>query len=220
RILKEKEGYTMTLEKLIMPQLGESVTEGTINSWLIKEGDYVTKYDPIADVLTDKVNAEIPSSFAGTIKEILADEGETIAVGEVICYIEVEGSVSKEQKASGSPINQIKESTNNVDSEEGKSMKKRYSPAVLKMAQEHDIDLNTVNGSGRGGRITRKDIEKFIQDDKGQEGVFTKKTEEKKQPTKDIELTSADQEIPITGVRKKIAENMLYSTKEIPHAWM
>src|SRR5699024_1716062 len=134
-----------------------------------------------------------------------ADEGETIAVGEVICYIEVEGSVSKEKEASNSPREETNEPASNLDSEEDKSMKKRYSPAVLKMAQEHDIDLNTVNGSGRGGRITRKDIEKLIQDGKEQDGVNTKK--EVKQPTKDIKLTSVDEEIPMTGVRKKIAEN-------------
>ncbi len=66
----------MAIEKITMPQLGESVTEGTISQWLVSVGTRVNKYDPLAEVMTDKVNAEIPSSFAGVIKEIIAKEGE------------------------------------------------------------------------------------------------------------------------------------------------
>ena len=80
----------MAMELMKMPQLGESVTEGTISKWLVKPGDHVNKYDPIAEVMTDKVNAEVPSSFTGIIKELKADENQTLAVGEVICSIEVE----------------------------------------------------------------------------------------------------------------------------------
>ncbi|MED4161504.1 biotin/lipoyl-containing protein, partial [Halalkalibacterium halodurans] len=77
--------------EITMPQLGESVTEGTISRWLVKPGDKVNKYDPLAEVLTDKVNAEIPSSFSGTIQELLVEEDETVAVGHVICTMNVEG---------------------------------------------------------------------------------------------------------------------------------
>lgn len=92
----------MPIEKITMPKLGESVTEGTISNWIVAVGDAVNKYDPLAEVMTDKVNAEIPSSFSGTIKELLAEEGQTLEVGEVICTIEVEGDntqVEKEAKA-------------------------------------------------------------------------------------------------------------------------
>ncbi len=82
----------MAIEQIKMPQLGESVTEGTISKWLVKAGDKVNKYDPLAEVMTDKVNAEVPSSFTGVIKELIANEGETLAVGEVICTIEIEGA--------------------------------------------------------------------------------------------------------------------------------
>ena len=68
----------MAIEKIKMPQLGESVTEGTISKWLISVGDHVNKYDPLAEVMTDKVNAEVPSSFTGVIKELIANEGETL----------------------------------------------------------------------------------------------------------------------------------------------
>src|SRR5690625_577574 len=80
----------MAEEKIIMPQLGESVTEGTINTWLVKEGDFVNEYDPLVEVMTDKVNAEVPSSFTGTIKEIVENEGSTVKVGNLLGYIETE----------------------------------------------------------------------------------------------------------------------------------
>jgi len=82
-----------------MPQLGESVTEGTISRWLVQSGDHVNKYDPLAEVMTDKVNAEIPSSFTGTIEQLLVEEGTTLAVGETICTIktdEADGEDSNE----------------------------------------------------------------------------------------------------------------------------
>ena len=84
----------MATEKITMPKLGESVTEGTIGKWLVQPGDQVNKYDPLAEVMTDKVNAEIPSSFTGTIKELFAHDGDTLAVGEIICTIETEGDTS------------------------------------------------------------------------------------------------------------------------------
>src|SRR5690625_40259 len=133
-----------------MPKLGESVTEGTINSWLVKEGDFVNKYDPIAEVMTDKVNAEIPSSFTGTIKQIIVKEGETVPVDQLICYIEIENdneseqSVEKEQ----STENNSKRNSTNEQMKTDKSMKLRYSPAVLKLATEHSIDLNNIRGTG------------------------------------------------------------------------
>ena len=136
----------MAKEKINMPQLGESVTEGTISSWLVSEGDKVNKYDPIAEVMTDKVNAEVPSSFTGTINELVAQEGDTIAVGDLMCYIDTEGdssgSASVNEKSSaesdGKPsAPEDKKTVQQVNKDQ--SMKKRYSPAVLRMAQENDI---------------------------------------------------------------------------------
>ncbi|MGP4072422.1 dihydrolipoamide acetyltransferase family protein [Piscibacillus sp. B03] len=223
----------MSVEKITMPQLGESVTEGTISSWLVSVGDQVNKYDPIAEVMTDKVNAEVPSSFTGTIKELVANEGDTIEVGELICYIEVEGGSSEEATEptnDSSDQDEVKESAENKD----QSMKKRYSPAVLKLAQEHNIDLNQVEGSGRGGRITRKDVEKVINSgDIPQAGTQEQQSKPVKEETsaatqqpsqsKPSPMPSAqegDVEIPVTGVRKAIAQNMVKSKTEIPHAWM
>ncbi|WP_102027099.1 dihydrolipoamide acetyltransferase family protein [Salirhabdus sp. Marseille-P4669] len=220
----------MAIEKITMPQLGESVTEGTISSWLVKEGDTVNKYDPIAEVLTDKVNAEVPSSFSGIIKEIVAKEDETIAVGELMCYIEVEGS--NESKASSEPTDSTNTEQEAVSEKEEQPMKKRFSPAVLRLAQEHDIDLTHVNGSGRGGRITRKDIEAIIDSGNIPKPTTDKPTSVQQETASEPVKQSAplrakaptaetgDIEIPVTGVRKAIAQNMVRSKTEIPHAWM
>ena len=159
----EKEGQPVAIEQIKMPQLGESVTEGTISKWLVSVGDKVNKYDPLAEVMTDKVNAEVPSSFSGTIKELIANEGDTFAVGEIICTIEIEGGSTEDAPAAEKPAAEA--STGNaapaVSGNDGN--RARYSPAVLKLAQEHNIDLTIVNGTGAGGRITRKDLQQIIQ---------------------------------------------------------
>lgn len=232
----------MGLEKINMPQLGESVTEGTISTWLVQPGDQVNKYDPIAEVMTDKVNAEVPSSFSGVIKELIASEGDTISVGDLMCYVEVEGAGSEEEPAKEEkteapaqeePVTE-KKAPQAAKPKKEKGSKKRYSPAVMTLAQEHDIDLNQVEGSGRGGRITRKDIENIIAsgdipkaDASKQE---TPEQEASSQPatatpsaapkTPNVQAGEGDVEIPVTGVRKAIAANMVKSTTEIPHAWM
>ncbi|UOR12365.1 dihydrolipoamide acetyltransferase family protein [Halobacillus amylolyticus] len=231
----------MGVEKINMPQLGESVTEGTINSWLVQPGDKVNKYDPIAEVMTDKVNAEVPSSFTGTIKELIAQEGDTIEVGELMCHIEVEGAGSSASTAeektddspkAESPEKQVSEKTDTKPKQE-KGNKKRYSPAVMTLAQDNDIDLNQVEGSGRGGRITRKDIEKIIasgdmpraKEESASERPAAERAPEQAAPktsvsAPNVQAGEGDVEIPVTGVRKAIAQNMVKSTTEIPHAWM
>ncbi|OZU90026.1 branched-chain alpha-keto acid dehydrogenase subunit E2 [Virgibacillus indicus] len=223
----------MAKEKINMPQLGESVTEGTISTWLVSPGDKVNKYDPIAEVMTDKVNAEVPSSFTGTIKELAAAEGDTIAVGELMCYIETEEK-AEESKPSDKEVSEEKQEKTGEDAPSAdQSMKKRYSPAVLRMAQENDIDLDQVNGTGRGGRITRKDIEKVIKSGNmpspggSHEHQGSKTDTADKIPSapkaaaaKPAESMPGDIEIPVTGVRKAIAQNMVRSKQEIPHAWM
>ncbi|RKQ37736.1 dihydrolipoamide acetyltransferase family protein [Oceanobacillus halophilus] len=216
----------MGTENITMPQLGESVTEGTISSWLVKEGDKVTKYDPIAEVLTDKVNAEVPSSFSGIIKELVAKEGETISVGEIMCTMETEEKGIDQKEAT------IEPPRNNSDfNKSDETSKKRYSPAVLRLAQENDIELTQINGTGKGGRITRKDVERVIS---SKPSVSKDVPNQQSSPSisnpkphrtvsdesPDTSINTGDMEIPVTGVRKAIAENMVISKQEIPHAWM
>ncbi|WP_438824233.1 dihydrolipoamide acetyltransferase family protein [Bacillus sp. JJ1562] len=217
-----------------MPQLGESVTEGTISKWLVAVGDTVNKYDPLAEVMTDKVNAEVPSSFAGTIKELIAEEGETLAVGEVICVIETAGGGTKQATQEEKVKEETPEKTVNVSAKPSDTSNKlRYSPAVLKLSQEHNIDLAQLQGTGAGGRITRKDLQKLIESgqipiaDQQVQNVATQPTSQpvtsvqksKPTPAPNVPVAAGDVEIPVTGVRKAIAANMLRSKHEIPHAW-
>ncbi|MEK5270583.1 dihydrolipoamide acetyltransferase family protein [Aeribacillus sp. FSL K6-8394] len=208
----------MLIEEMKMPQLGESVTEGTISKWLVSIGDKVNKYDPIAEVMTDKVNAEVPSSYTGVIKELVAEEGDTLQVGEVICRIEVE-AVAVEQEKKIQPKDSLYANDHQPaekEETEKKTMKNRYSPAVLRLAQEHDIDLEKVNGTGAFGRITRKDVLKLIEAGNiPKKGSLIQETKSYKSPK-----TAGDTEIPVSGVRKAIAQNMARSKTEIPHAWM
>lgn len=220
-----------------MPQLGESVTEGTISKWLVSVGDKVNKYDPLAEVMTDKVNAEVPSSFTGIIKELIAGEGETLAVGEIICTIEVEGG-SVESAPAPEQIASAAEPA--AEDHSDQSNRARYSPAVLKLSQEHGIDLTLVKGTGSGGRITRKDLQKLIESGSipvaGETAAATKQPEVQQSAVQEtvaqqvsapkpaatsvnIPVETGDIEIPVTGIRKAIATNMLRSKHEAPHAW-
>ncbi|MDG5470739.1 dihydrolipoamide acetyltransferase family protein [Jeotgalibacillus sp. ET6] len=233
----------MAVEKMTMPQLGESVTEGTIEKWLVSPGDHVNKYDPIAEVNTDKVNAEVPSSYTGIMKELLAEEGQTLEVGEEICTIDVEGEEGSEKPAADEE--EAAKETSSPDSGNSKptqsknsSSSVRYSPAVLRLSQEHNIDLTQVTGSGKEGRITRKDLQKLIdsgdipqpngaQDSEKKENKPAQTVEKSPEPAAApkknaqpaIASSAGDIEIPVTGVRKAIAANMLKSKHEAPHAW-
>lgn len=230
----------MVVEQIKMPQLGESVTEGTISKWLVSVGDKVNKYDPLAEVMTDKVNAEVPSSFTGVIKELIAEEGDTLGVGEIICSIGIEGSNA--EAAPAAIDNKQEEAKNTAEAvpEADKGNKARYSPAVLKISQENGIDLTQVQGSGAGGRITRKDLLKLIESGNipvaGQtvevpnqpavtqepvKEVASQAVSAPKQPAPavNIPVAAGDIEIPVSGIRKAIAANMLRSKHEAPHAW-
>ncbi|KKB43888.1 dihydrolipoamide acetyltransferase family protein [Bacillus thermotolerans] len=226
----------MAIKQVTMPQLGESVTEGTISKWLVEAGAHVKKYEPIAEVMTDKVNAEVPSSFTGIMKELIAQEGDTLGVGEVICLMEVEEADSEER--AGAP--DIQEQTVPSETEKaGKQSKIRYSPAVRKLAREHNIDLTQMSGSGRGGRITRKDVMEAIESGglpKKQAAPVQQMTVQPEEeaaasaasapfPKRQQKKPSAspapgDEVIPVTGLRRTIANNMVRSKQEIPHAWM
>ncbi len=233
----------MAIKEITMPQLGESVTEGTIEKWLVQPGDKVNKYDSLAEVNTDKVTAEVPSSFTGVIKELIAKEGETLAVGEVVCTIETEGDASSKESTSQDssadkvtaaemPAAESKKAAAPTPVEREKGSKARYSPSVLKIAQENDIDLTLVEGSGNEGRITRKDLLALIESG----NIPTAKAEQvapkaEAAPAQtmasakpaaapvNVPVAVGDTEIPVTGIRKAIAANMLRSKHEAPHAW-
>ncbi|MBN6188463.1 2-oxo acid dehydrogenase subunit E2 [Aneurinibacillus sp. BA2021] len=247
--------------EVLMPQLGESVTEGTIAKWLVKPGDKVKKYEPLCEVTTDKVNAEVPSTIEGTVTELVAEEGDTLAVGGLICYIDAEGGAAEapqaaqpaptqetvsEMPAAESPKTPPASAPKQSDAAAVKAAGKRYSPAVLRLAQENDIDLAQITGTGKEGRITRKDVLAFIeqggaaaqpamaapsvQETEAQPAQPAVQTETVAQaaPAPSVRPASSapnvssypgDTEIPVTNIRKTIASRMVQSKHEAPHAW-
>lgn len=232
----------MAIENIKMPQLGESVTEGTITAWLVQPGDHVEQYDPIAEVLTDKVTAEIPSSFTGTIKEILVEADVTVPVGEVICTMETAGEATTPApeaetekaaptpepvvEAKAAPAAPVAAPAAPVAAPTGD--RARYSPVVLRLSQEKGIDLTQVTGTGKGGRITRKDVLGFTPSAAPapeQKSVVSETPAPSVAPTASAStptptVAAGDVTVPVTPIRKAIAKHMVQSSLEIPHAWV
>lgn len=160
-----------------LPKLGESVTEGTIGTWLKQVGDRVEKYDPLVEITTDKVNAEIPSPVTGILTEIRAAEGDTLPVGAEICVIAEEGTEASNAPAepetgaaaqeringalaAGPARGHAPRRTGRESAEE--LLRTRSSPAVRRIAEEHGIDIAQVPGTGLSGRVTKQDILRYI----------------------------------------------------------
>jgi 2-oxoisovalerate dehydrogenase E2 component (dihydrolipoyl transacylase) len=160
--------------RVVMPQLGESVHEGTISKWLVKVGDKVVEFEPMLEVDTDKVNAEVPAPVTGILREILAKEGETVQAGAEIAVVELgsEGSDGKAQEAEVVPAPSSREGAAEkappavaeeapvVAAKEApaptlETGEHRYSPAVQMQASELKVDLSKVAGTGIGGRVTK-----------------------------------------------------------------
>ncbi len=246
-----------------LPQVGESVTEGVIGRWLKSPGERVERFDPLVEVVTDKVNMEMPSPVSGTLTSIIAAEGETVPMGAPIAEMEVEGEAeaSADQArsdgasvqaaradrigtllkdvapvgptGSGGPISAdpAPETASGPPSRRGgRADRRRYSPAVLRLADERDIDLDQVRGTGLGGRVTLKDVRQFIaqmgpQSDEGADdapgaGTSAVETRAAPSPMTDDATPGADEErAPLSPVRRMIAENMARSATDIPQAW-
>ncbi|WIV18029.1 dihydrolipoamide acetyltransferase family protein [Paenibacillus polygoni] len=171
------------LIEVVMPQLAESLVSATIAKWLKKPGDRVEQYEPICEVITDKVNAEIPSTVEGIMGELTAEEGQTVGVGELICRMEVHaaagtGIVGDTSETSTS--DQVAQTASTAGAMEG-SMRNRYSPAVQSLAAEHGIDLSQVPGTGMNGRITRKDVLRFVESGNTQQQTSGFMQEERKE---------------------------------------
>src|SRR5579859_6238424 len=156
-----------------MPQLGESVSEGTIGRWLKQPGDRVERDEPLVEIQTDKVNAEVPSPVAGILQQILLPEGTTAAVKSDMAIIGDEApssvpsppppapapSFSYDSSPGGGVVGHRDEEPQPAN---GAQPKRFYTPVVLRMAEEHGIDVSTVEGTGGHGRVTRKDVERAI----------------------------------------------------------
>ncbi|WP_025685849.1 dihydrolipoamide acetyltransferase family protein [Paenibacillus maysiensis] len=185
-----------------MPQLAESLVSATIAKWLKQPGETVEQFEPICEVITDKVNAEIPSTLDGIMGDLLAEEGQTVAVGELICRIQTKsatpaastGATSAAPVPQGNAQAQFQQGTAS-----DQSMRGRFSPAVQTLAAQHSIDLNQVTGTGMGGRITRKDVLNYVQlGGSTQAGVS-------EQPT----ATTSGQGSPFAGRQQSTAQHSI-----------
>jgi pyruvate/2-oxoglutarate dehydrogenase complex dihydrolipoamide acyltransferase (E2) component len=140
-----------------MPQLGESVTEGTIGRWLKQPGEAVAKYEPLLEVTTDKVDSEVPSTVDGTVLELLVPEGETVPVGALLARIATADDgprLAAPGGAAGSTKNQPPHQPDGANS--------FVSPVVARLAAEHNLDLSRLRGTGANGRITKRDVEQYL----------------------------------------------------------
>jgi 2-oxoisovalerate dehydrogenase E2 component (dihydrolipoyl transacylase) len=228
----------MGVSQIKMPQLGESVTEGTVDRWLKREGDFVKRDEPLVEVVTDKVNAEIPSPFEGKLLKIDVTEGATVKVGAVIAQIETGQAAPPAQaavahtevppepatgraQAAAAPVAQPPAAPSDGE-------RTRLSPAVRKLAAEHGIDPTAIRGSGLGGRVTRDDVLAALD-----EGAAVAKPAPAAPPaplappapaaSRPAALAAADgareELVQLSVMRRSIAEHMVRSLSTAPHAW-
>jgi 2-oxoisovalerate dehydrogenase E2 component (dihydrolipoyl transacylase) len=236
-----------------MPQLGESVTEGTITRWLKAEGDEVEIDEPLAEVDTDKVNAELPSPVAGKIEKFLVSEGTTVDVGTEIVLVAAEDDAPatdappQENVADAAPTEEFpaadteaqpvadQESPATPTSQSGDNGRAevkdaetlrltRSSPVVRRLADEYNVKIADVPGSGTGGRVTRKDIEGYIEDGGAEREAATEQPAPQRiavpepEPER-VPVYEGDRVQDLTGIRRAIANRMAASKREAPHAW-
>lgn len=218
---------------VLMPQMGESVTEGTVTKWLKKVGDAIGRDEPLFEISTDKVDAEIPSPAVGVLAKILVGEGQTVGVHSVVAQIE-SPSASEQQPPAGTrqaakdsakpagqesasakppavskpaPAVAAKPAAEGMRSEKGEGESAHSSPLVRRLAAEHNVDLSQVQGTGLGGRVTKEDLLAFVESQK----------EEKEQPAPAVEAAAHDEVVPMSPMRKKIAEHMILSRRTSAH---
>jgi 2-oxoisovalerate dehydrogenase E2 component (dihydrolipoyl transacylase) len=203
-----------------MPQLGESITEGTIAKWLKQPGDQVKKYEGLVEVITDKVNAEVPAPLAGILKEIKVKEGTTVTVGTEIAVIEesVGAAPTPPSPRGGGEMPSATPIAAPAPAEESATEgRTRLSPAVRALIEEHrisDAELSRIEGSGIGGRVSKKDIEDFV----AKRAQPATANGEQRQ-TSAAPAAAPGTTIPLSPMRRAIATNMVKSKQTIPHAW-
>ena len=198
---------------LKMPQLGESVTEGTVERWLKQEGDMVRRDESIVEVVTDKVNAEIPSPFEGRLVRIDVQPGQTVPIGAALAEIEVEGATPAEPAAQPpKPAEPRPEPARAAAAPAPATTDHaRVSPAVRKLVQDNNLDLAQIAGSGPGGRVTREDVQAYL--------ASKPATAAAPAPAAMRTGERGDELVRISAVRRQIAEHMVRSVSTSPHAW-
>lgn len=236
-----------------MPQMGESIAEGTIIKWLKAAGDQVERDEPLFEITTDKVDTEVPSPASGMLKTILVAEGETVDVGATVAEVEVADSDATVESAQSDPL-LTNTSQTDTDSKEGDvnasahfrtkkpvqlvSFKRTqrsagmsassetgqsFSPAVLALARRENVTLKTlsdIQGSGHGGRLTKRDVEQYLKNHADDStGPMVSRGSLANPPAEYIyQPKPEDERVPMTPIRRKIAKHMSWSTKISPHA--
>ncbi len=222
--------------RIELPQVGESVTEGMIGKWLKSVGERVEKYDPLVEVVTDKVNMEFPSPASGVLTRILAQEGDTVPMGAAIAEMAADGEDAAE---SAGPAADEQAETQGIDTlgtyvadaapvgptgsggvpmatddatPAPRQPRQRYSPAVRRLAAQHGVDLARVAGTGMGGRVTLQDVRGVVE-----AGEFS--AAEHGAARSGDGANERAERLAITPVRRMIAANMARSASEIPQAW-
>jgi len=219
------------MTNVVMPQMGESIAEGTIVRWIKKVGDSIDRDEPVFEISTDKVDAEIPSPAAGVLTEIKVKEGETVAVNSVVATIGTAGEIRKgadssaavpeaavgQTEASAPPADEASIDSEGNAPETGEELRRqKSSPLVRKIAHEHKVDLAQVHGTGLSGRVTKQDILGYIQLGKGgapPSAPAPVPADPVYKPGENVHV------VPMSVMRKKIAEHMVLSARTSPHVY-
>jgi 2-oxoglutarate dehydrogenase E2 component (dihydrolipoamide succinyltransferase) len=198
---------------VVMPQMGESIFEGTITKWLKKVGDSVRKDEPLFEISTDKVDAEIPAPIAGVLTEIRFAEGATVQINQVVALIggTAPATSTAVQTTSPAPAS-MPTAAQPAAFAPSSNQNARSSPLVRRIAHEHNIDLSRLTGTGSNGRITKEDILAYVSLPAAQRSSTSPKID---QPQA---LPLKEQVVPLTKMRALIAERMAESKRTIPHA--
>jgi 2-oxoglutarate dehydrogenase E2 component (dihydrolipoamide succinyltransferase) len=231
---------------VVMPQMGESIVEGTLTKWLKKPGDKVERDEPLFEISTDKVDTEIPSPAAGTLGELLVKEGETVGVGTIVARISDGAGAPSAPAPAAAPAPPVPAPVAEAAppppappapaapepvAEAAAEPSGPLSPLVRKMARENNIDLAKVTGTGAGGRITKEDVEKFIAAASAPAPAPVAATPPApsapkpaapppvapQAPRSPIEPTAKTRVEPLSTMRKSIAEHMVRSKHTSPH---
>ena len=222
---------------IIMPQMGESIVEGTITKWLKKPGDKVQRDEPLFEISTDKVDAEIPAPASGILQEIKVTEGTTVGVNTIVGTIAVDGEAaaapakSAPAKAAPAPPAAPKEETKAAPTPapapaappQEEEEEARSSPLVRKIAREHSISLSQVTGTGLGGRITKQDIMQFIENQGSTQLVSTPAPASAQPaaaapaPRPATPVSYPGDLVPMSNMRKLIAKHMIESRRTSAH---
>ena len=213
-----------------MPQLGETVTEGTVLRWMKQVGDSIARDEAIVEISTDKVDTEVPSPVAGVVSEILVGEGETIEVGTAMVVIasadegvpaaaaaEAEAPPAEEEEAPPPPPEAAPAPASEAPDRPGP--RKFLSPVVRRLAREHDIDPGVIEGTGRDGRVTRNDVLAYIESMKAAPEPAPAPAISEPEPAPADPGPQMDEPFKLSRLRVRIADNMVASLRTAAHVW-